>query len=144
MTFVADLHIHSRYAYATSKNLSLENLAFWAKLKGIDLLACGDFTHPAWFAELAQKLESGEEGLYKFQGTTFVLGTEVSCVYRQEDRLRRVHILLFLPDLPSVARLNSELRRFGKLENDGRPTLKLSALEIEVGTQRTGCDLVRH
>ena len=59
MTFIADLHIHSRYAYATSKSLSLENLACWAKLKGIDLLACADFTHPAWFTELRQKLEGG-------------------------------------------------------------------------------------
>ena len=123
MTFIADLHIHSRYAYATSKNLSLENLACWAKLKGIDLLACGDFTHPAWFAELAQKLEGGEDGLYRFQGTNFVLGTEVSCVYRQEDRQRRVHVLLFLPDMPSVARLNSDLARFGKLTSVPRTKL---------------------
>ena len=130
MTFVADLHIHSRYAYATSKNLSLENLTYWAKLKGIDLLACGDFTHPAWFAELAQKLECGDDGIYSFQGTNFVLGTEVSCVYRQEERQRRVHVLLFLPDMPSVARLITELARFGKLESDGRPTLKLSARDL--------------
>ena len=130
MTFVADLHIHSRYAYATSKNLSLETLAYWAKLKGIDLLACGDFTHPAWFAELAQKLEGGDEGIYSFQGANFVLGTEVSCVYRQQERPRRIHVLLFLPDLPSVARLTSELARLGKLENDGRPTLKLSVLDL--------------
>ncbi len=130
MTFIADLHIHSRYAYATSKDLSLENLAYWAKLKGIELLACGDFTHPAWFAELAQKLEGTEDGLYRFQETTFVLGTEVSCVYRQEDRQRRIHVLLFLPDMASVARLISELARFGKLEGDGRPTLKLSARDL--------------
>ena len=130
MTFVADLHIHSRYAYATSKNLSLETLAYWAKLKGIDLLACGDFTHPAWFAELAQKLEGGDEGIYSFQGANFVLGTEVSCVYRQQERPRRIHVLLFLPDLPSVARLTSELARLGKLENDGRPTLNLSVLDL--------------
>ena len=130
MTFVADLHIHSRYAHATSKNLSLETLAYWAKLKDIDLLACGDFTHPAWFAELAQKLEGGDEGIYSFQGANFVLGTELSCVYRQQERPRRIHVLLFLPDLPSVARLTSELARLGKLENDGRPTLKLSVLDL--------------
>ena len=130
MTFIADLHIHSRYAYATSKSLSLENLACWAKLKGIDLLACGDFTHPAWFAELRQKLEAGDDGIYRFQGTNFVLGTEVSCVYWQEEWQRRVHILLFLPDLASAGRLNTELARFGKLERDGRPTLKLSARDL--------------
>ena len=96
----------------------------------IDLLACGDFTHPAWFAELGQKLEGGEDGLYRFQGTNFVLGTEVSCIYRQEERQRRVHILLFLPDMPSAARLISELARFGKLERDGRPTLKLSVRDL--------------
>ena len=130
MTFIADLHIHSRYAYATSKSLSLENLACWAKLKGIDLLACADFTHPAWFAELRQKLEGGDDGIFRFQGTNFLLGTEVSCVYRQEERQRRVHVLLFLPDLPSADRLNTESARFGKLERDGRPTLKLSARDL--------------
>ena len=99
MSYVADLHLHSRYAYATSKDLSLENLATWAKLKGIDLLASADFTHPVWFAELRQKLEEVTPGLYRFGGVDFILGTEVSCVYNEGGRQRRIHLLLFAPTL---------------------------------------------
>ena len=130
MTYVADLHIHSRYAYATSKQLSLENLAAWANLKGIDLLASADFTHPAWFRELQEKLVAVAPGLYQYRGVKFVLGTELSCVYRQGGRQRRVHILLFAPDLDTVASINSALADHGKLDQDGRPTLRLSARDL--------------
>ena len=131
MSFVADLHLHSRYAYACSKNLSLENLASWAKLKGIDLLATGDFTHPLWRQELRQKLELASGGLFVFQGVRFVLGTEVSCVYSQGGRSRRVHVLLLAPDFATVDRLCLALGEEGsKLEGDGRPTLRLSARDF--------------
>jgi uncharacterized protein (TIGR00375 family) len=130
MVYVADLHLHSPYAYATSKALTLENLAEWAKLKGIDLLACGDFTHPTWFQELRQKLKPDASGLYQFDGVRFVLGTEVSCVYNQEGRQRRIHILLFAPNLDSVARLNDSLYSHGDLTVDGRPTLNLSVRDL--------------
>src|ERR671914_895005 len=130
MAYVADLHLHSPYAYATSKALTLENLAEWAKLKGIDLLACGDFTHPTWFQELRQKLKPDASGLYQFDGVRFVLGTEISCVYNQEGRQRRIHILLFAPNLDSVARLNDSLYSHGDLTVDGRPTLNLSVRDL--------------
>src|SRR3990170_3345527 len=102
MTYVADLHLHSSYAYATSNALTLENLAQWARLKGIDLLASADFTHPAWFRELKEKLSPTSAGLYQFNGVQFILGTEVSCVYQQGSRQRRVHILLFASGLDAV------------------------------------------
>lgn len=130
MTYVADLHLHSRYAYATSKHLSLENLAAWANLKGIDLLASADFTHSAWFRELQEKLTPEGSGLYQYGGVRFVLGTELSCVYRQGGRPRRVHLLLFAPDFQTVAALNRRLSNHGKLEGDGRPTLRLSARDL--------------
>ncbi len=130
MTYVADLHLHSRYAYATSKYLSLENLAAWANLKGIDLLASADFTHPAWFRELQEKLAPEGSGLYQYGGVRFVLGTELSCVYQQGGRQRRVHILLFAPDFQTVAALNRRLSNHGKLAQDGRPTLRLSARDL--------------
>ncbi len=133
MSYFADLHIHSSHAYATSKALTLENLAAWAKLKGLDLLATADFTHPRWFAELESKLSpaGGEgDGLYEFDGVRFVLGTEVSCVYRQDGRVRRIHILLFAPDLEAASRLNRALAAHGKLEGDGRPTLTMSARDL--------------
>ena len=130
MSYVADLHLHSPYAYATSRALTLENLTHWAKLKGIDLLASADFTHPVWFQELRDKLEETSGGLYQFQGVNFILGTEVSCVYSQDGRQRRLHLLLFAPDLDTVARINTALASYGRLSSDGRPTLMLSARDL--------------
>lgn len=130
MSYVADLHLHSAYAYATSKDLSLENLVAWARLKGIDLLACADFTHPVWFDELRQKLVEVSPGLYRFGNVDFVLGTEVSCVYKQGGRQRRVHVLLFAPDFDAVSQLNLTVAPYGNLEADGRPTLTLSVRDF--------------
>jgi uncharacterized protein (TIGR00375 family) len=130
MAYVADLHLHSPYAYATSNALTLENLSEWAKLKGVDLLACGDFTHPVWIEELRQKLEPDASGLHQFNEVRFVLGTEVSCVYNQGGRQRRVHILLFAPDFDTVAQLNQSLASYSDLAVDGRPTLGLSVRDL--------------
>ena len=79
MTYAADLHIHSRFARATSRDLTFENLARWAKFKGIDLLASADFTHPAWFEETGRRLNEVGDGPYEYDGVKFVLGTEVNC-----------------------------------------------------------------
>ena len=129
--FVADLHIHSRYAYACSKNLTLPNLAATARVKGIGLLATGDFTHPAWLAELESGLVEVDAGTFQYDGVNFVLGTEISCVYRQGGKARRLHLLLFLSSLEGVKRFNAELSQRGvKLEGDGRPTVGLSAVEL--------------
>ena len=130
MPFVADLHLHSSYAYATSSALTLENLAQWAKLKGIDLLATADFTHPAWFEQLKQNLSYGPNGLYQFGNVDFVVATEVSCVFRQAGRGRRVHLLVFAPDLETAARLTQAWTGFGKLQSDGRPTLAMSVRDL--------------
>jgi uncharacterized protein (TIGR00375 family) len=130
MTYVADLHLHSSYAYATSNALTLENLAEWAKLKGIDLLASADFTHPVWFRELKEKLSPSSSSLYEFNSVQFILGTEVSCVYQQGRRQRRVHILLFAPCLDTVAQINQALSSYGNLAADGRPTLSLSVRDL--------------
>jgi PHP family Zn ribbon phosphoesterase len=130
VSYTADLHLHSRYAYATSPALTLENLALWAQLKGIDLLATADFTHPAWLQELRHKLKPSGPGIYRFGGAQFILGTEVSCVYFQGGRARRVHLLLLAPDLEAAARLAAALASWGNLESDGRPTLGLSARDL--------------
>ena len=129
-SFVADLHVHSPYAFACSKQLTLDNLAAWARRKGIDLLATGDFTHPAWFADLQSRLVADEDGLYRYGGVRFVPGTEISCVYRQGGRVRRIHMLVLLPTLEAAATFNRQLGRYGKLENDGRPTVSLSARDL--------------
>lgn len=131
MPYAADLHLHSPFAYACSKNSTLENLASWAKIKGIQLLATGDFTHPAWREELGRKLTPDGQGLYVYDGVHFVLGTEVSCVYSQGGRGRRVHLLLFAPDLGTVDRIVQALAKVkNNLASDGRPTLGMSAQDF--------------
>ena len=131
MTYTADLHIHSSYAYATSRDLNFENLAYWAKLKGIDLLASADFTHPEWFEESCAKLNDIGDGLYEHDGVKFILGTEVSCVARMHGRGRRTHMLVFAPSLDTVARINQALAETGaKLDGDGRPTLTMSPRDL--------------
>lgn len=131
MGYAADLHIHSPYAYACSKNLTLENISYWAKAKGIELLASADFTQPIWREELGRKLTLAEPGLYAFGGVRFVLGTEVSCVFTQAGAGRRVHLLLLVPDFDTADRLRLALALGGnKLESDGRPTLKMPARDF--------------
>jgi len=131
MAYTADLHLHSPYAYACSKNLTLENITARAKVKGIDLLATADFTHPRWREDLGAKLKPRGDGLYTFNGVVFLLGTEVSCVYSQGGRSRRVHLLVFVSDFDTVDRLSRRLTALGnKLESDGRPTLKMSAKDF--------------
>jgi uncharacterized protein (TIGR00375 family) len=121
---IADLHIHSKYAMATSRDTDLEHLAEGARLKGLSLLSTGDFSHPKWFADLKAKLGPGPgEGLYSYHGMTWLLGNEVSTVYRQEGRGRKVHHLLYAPDLETVEQVNEMLSGFGSLGSDGRPVL---------------------
>lgn len=129
-SFVADLHIHSPYAFACSKALTLDNLASWAKRKGIDLLATGDFTHPVWAEDLRSNLRETGDGFYQFEGVKFVPGTEISCVYRQDGRTRRIHLLVLMPTLEAAAAFAKRLDDYGKLENDGRPTVSLSARQL--------------
>jgi uncharacterized protein (TIGR00375 family) len=134
MPFVADLHLHSRYSRATSRDMEVESLARWARKKGITLLGTGDFTHPTYFAELTSKLTPAEPGLYRLKegerDIRFMLQVEVSNVYQQGGRLRKIHTLLYAPSLEAAARLNTALARRGKLLADGRPTFSFSVKEL--------------
>jgi uncharacterized protein (TIGR00375 family) len=131
VTYAADLHIHSSYARATSRELNFENLSRWAKIKGIDLLATGDFTHPAWFHEIGEKLNDTGDGLFELDGVKFVLGTELNCNAPQGGRSRRIHMLAFAPSLDVVERINKALALKSKsLESDGRPTLHMTPREL--------------
>lgn len=103
--------------------MDLEHLARWAKWKGIDLLGTGDFTHPQWFRELREKLVPVGEGIYGFGGARFLITGEISCIWNQDGRQRRVHFLVLVPSLEDAARINRELSRLGNLAADGRPTL---------------------
>ena len=129
--YLADLHTHSRYAYACSKNLNLTGLAETARLKGIQLLATGDFTHPAWLSELESGLEEVDYGTFRHGGVSFVLGTEISCVFKQGGKTRRIHLLVYLTSFDSVRRFSGELARLGaRLGSDGRPTARVGAADL--------------
>lgn len=130
MRVIADLHLHSRYSRATSRDMDLPGLAHWAKLKGIQLLGTGDFTHPAWFKELVAALRPAGEGIYEYEGTHFLFTAEVAAVWSFEGRQRRVHFLLLAPSAEDAARIGKELAAFGNLIADGRPTLGISGEKL--------------
>lgn len=144
MTFIADLHIHSHYSIATSRDLVPEALWQWGQLKGIRLLGTGDLTHPGWLAELEAKLVPAEPGLFTLRPAlrdrpvpsscrselSFLLSGEVSCIYRKGGRTRKVHCLVYLPDFGAARRLNARLARIGSVASDGRPILKLDAKDL--------------
>lgn len=129
MTYAADLHLHSSYAIGTSPSLDLPEMMRWAGIKGIDLIAAADFTHPRWLDRLERLLVPAGGDLHQLEsgGAKVVLGTEISCVYSQDGRGRRVHLLLFAPSFETVHRLCDALSPFGALASDGRPLLKLSS-----------------
>jgi uncharacterized protein (TIGR00375 family) len=130
MLLFADLHIHSKYAYATSKFMDLQHIAAAAKAKGIGILATGDFTHPLWFKELKAKLRQTGEGTFSYEGIYFCLNVEVSNIYRRNGRVYKVHNLVFAPDLSAAEKLNKKFAAYGKLASDGRPILKLDSEEM--------------
>ena len=136
MKFIADFHIHSKYSRATSKNMEIGVLSKTAKVKGIDLLGTGDFTHPVWLKHLKESLTPVGGGLYKHNTTHFILTTEVSNIYSKNGRGRRIHNILFAPDFATVDKINEGLAGFGNLSADGRPMLGLdcpSLVEIVLG-----------
>ena len=130
MEFIADFHIHSKYSRATSRNMDIKNLAEWAKLKGISLMGTGDFTHHLWLEELKANLEDCGNGLYAYNGISFILTAEVSSIYSKKGRSYRIHNLIFAPSFKVVDQINDTLGRIGNLSSDGRPILGLDAAEL--------------
>ena len=137
MQFVTDLHLHSKYSRAVSPQMTLPVMAENAVQKGLDILSAADFTHPVWFKEISAQLEAAEEGLYTLkkpfdfaQGkkVRFLLSTEISSIYKQGDKVRRIHNLVFVPSLEIAEKVNKELvRRGANLNADGRPIVGLSS-----------------
>jgi DNA helicase-2/ATP-dependent DNA helicase PcrA len=164
MTFIADFHVHSKYSRATSKKLDLENLHLWAQLKGITVIGAGDFTHPEWFQELSEKLEPAAEGLYKLRDELaapvneevpsscrapvyFMLATEISSIYKQGGKTRKVHNLVLSPSLETAAGITGRLARIGNVKSDGRPILGLPSkglLEIVLEVGHGACLIPAH
>jgi len=141
MRVIADLHIHSRFARACSKELNLPNLDKWAKIKGIQILGTGDAFHPAWRKELKEGLESAEQGLYKIpnsetripneSSTRFMLTTEVASIYKQGDKVRRIHFLIYASSFEAIEGMVAELEKLGcNLKSDGRPIIGVHSQEL--------------
>lgn len=146
MNFLADLHIHSPYSRATSKNSTLSGLASWAQVKGINLIGTGDFTHPGWFSELKEQLDPAEQGLFRLKkpavppalpgiipnpiDVRFALTAEISSIYKRHDKVRKVHNIIFCPDLTSARAFNARLAAIGNIHSDGRPILGLDARDL--------------
>ncbi len=142
--FIADLHIHSKYSRATSKECIPEILELWARRKGLDLIGTGDFTHPAWRAELKEKLVPSEDGLYMLKKEfyqeadmanaashpRFLLSSEISSIYKKNGKVRKVHNLILLPSLEAAEALSLRLEAIGNLHSDGRPILGLDSKEL--------------
>jgi uncharacterized protein (TIGR00375 family) len=154
--FTADLHIHSKFSRACSKDCDLEHLTWWARRKGIALVGTGDFTHPAWFDHLRENLEPAEEGLFRLREDVdagirrtlppscaaadmrFMLSVEISTIYKRGERTRKVHHLVYVPDFEAAAEFNRRLGRIGNLGSDGRPILGLDSRDLLEITLESG------
>ena len=147
MKLVADIHLHSHFSRATSKNLTLEHLWKWAQLKGVQVVATGDIAHPGWLAELQTRLEPAEDGLFQLKpefaatvadevppscrGTVrFLIGGEISNIYKKYDRTRKVHNIVFAPSIEATTVLQAELEKIGNIRSDGRPILGLDSRDL--------------
>ncbi len=144
MRVIADLQIHSKYSRAVSQKMDLFHIAEWAEKKGIDLVATGDWTHPLWFKHILSSLEEVEEGVFRLSKdalesrdqryggkTRFILSTEISSIYKQGDKVRRIHTLIFSPSLKTAEKIIDQLQRRGcNLLSDGRPIVGLSVIQI--------------
>lgn len=148
MELVVDLHIHSHYSRATSKQMNTEDLYKWGKIKGINIIGTGDFTHPDYFAELQEKLEPAEPGLFclkKEYAQThdatlpesvrnnlirFVLTVEISNIYKKGDKVRKLHNLIIVPDFETAAEINHQLSQIGNIKADGRPILGMDSKKL--------------
>jgi uncharacterized protein (TIGR00375 family) len=142
--YIADLHIHSHYSRATSKECTLEYLDLWARRKGIGILGTGDFTHPAWREELKEKLVPAEEGLYilkeeyrvdkgagpEARTPRFVVSGEISTIYKKNGKVRKVHSVILFPGIEEAELLSKKLETIGNLHSDGRPILGLDCHDL--------------
>ncbi|MGE3833075.1 MAG: hypothetical protein AB7F76_18945, partial [Parvibaculaceae bacterium] len=155
MAFHADLHIHSKYSRATSRDLDLEHLYWWAARKGIAVVGTGDCVHPAWLAEIKDKLVADGSGLFRLRPeieadiektlplscrspVRFMLSTEISTIYKKGERTRKVHHLIYAPDLAATDRLAVSLARIGNIASDGRPILGLDSRDLLEITLESG------
>jgi len=133
MRVIADLHIHSCYSRATSKRMHIEEIARFAKTKGLNIIGTGDFTHPKWLKETQETLvEEPGAGLYKVakdpkSNMYFMITTEVSTIFTFENKIKKIHHMILTPSIENAVQINNRLSKYGNLETDGRPTLNMNA-----------------
>ena len=125
MPYICDLHIHSKYSRATSKDMNVERLSRYARIKGIGLLGTGDCTHPAWLDELKGVLREKEYGIYEYNNVNFILSGEVSNIYFKNGKVRKIHNVIIVPSFVIADEVNKALSSYGELRSDGRPMLSL-------------------
>ena len=146
MQYIADLHIHSPFSRATSKASNLAGLFAWARIKGINLIGTGDFTHPGWFSQLKEQLTEAEPGFFRLRDekvapaldnvtpegipVRFMLSAEISSIYKKDGAVRKIHNIIYVPDLESAERISGRLAAIGNIESDGRPILGLDARNL--------------
>ncbi len=142
MKLISDLHIHSRFSRATSKNLNISNLEKYARIKGLDLLGTGDFTHPEWLKELKQELIEDGSGILKTKsGFNFLLQTEISLIYTQEGKGRRIHNVVLAPNFEVVSQVTEYLLKKGRIDYDGRPIFKIPCPEFVESLKKINKDI---
>lgn len=139
---IADLHIHSKYSRATSRDCDAPHLDFWARNKGISIVGTGDFTHPAWREELKEALSPAEDGFYTLReahrlpgapagdAPRFVISGEISSIYKKDGKVRKVHNIILLPGLDEAEILAKRLEAIGNIHSDGRPILGLDCRDL--------------
>ncbi len=144
MDYIADLHVHSSFSRATSTECSPAGLFAWARIKGIQVVGSGDFTHPGWLQRLKEDLEPAENGFFRLRNENvpsplqkatekpvcFTLTAEISCIYKKHGAVRKVHNLVYVPDFASVERINARLAKIGNILSDGRPILGLDSRDL--------------
>lgn len=147
MSFYADLHVHSKYSRATSRHADLEHLALWGQRKGLGVIATGDFTHPAWWQELREKLVPAEPGLFRLREDLekeverllpascrrpprFLLEVEISTIYKAGERTRKIHHLVYAASFETAGRFRDRLGQIGNIASDGRPILGLDSRHL--------------
>ncbi|MDP6293309.1 MAG: endonuclease Q family protein [Candidatus Woesearchaeota archaeon] len=129
MHVISDLHIHSRFSRATSKYITLKNLAKYGAMKGIQLLGTGDFQHPEWYEEIKAELQE-DGGIYKAHGMHFMLTTEISLIYTDKGKGRRVHVVVWSPTLAVAKQVQDQCLKWGRIDYDGRPIFKVSCAQF--------------
>jgi len=142
MKIIADLHLHGKFSQGTSKNADLQSIEKWAKIKGINLLGTGDFTHPKWIKEIKNNLTEDRTGILTSKtGQKFMLTTEISFVYTQDGKGRRVHLIILAPNLAVVDQITEYFLSKGRIDYDGRPIFKIPCDQLVEDMRKISTDI---